>query len=86
MLKLPYLTNFEAIMHLAVSRKRVTGTKNSIQEFRNPELIVKYLIGKNVLITALMTKSENVLFRENEFLYYNYGLEVSNSMADIPAG
>jgi len=43
-------------MHPAISRKRVTGTKNSIREFRKPELIVKYLIGKDVLITALMTE------------------------------
>jgi hypothetical protein len=50
------LNNFVVIMHPAVSKKRVTGTKNSIQEFRKPELIVKYLIGQDVLITALMTE------------------------------
>jgi hypothetical protein len=35
----------------------MTGTEYSIQEFRTPELIVKYLIGKDVLVTALMTES-----------------------------
>jgi hypothetical protein len=46
----------------------MTGTKYSIQEFRMPELIVKYLIGKYVLISSLMTECPKTsLFGERNF-------------------